>query len=122
MRNTNVLEIPEAGWAAIGAAITGIGMLVAGWFKSKTDAQLGMTTEQRLMLESVFAQVQLQSTTIDSLHKDITKQREYYEAKIDELRVGYRKEIAEQEVSCQQQLVDLRSQVQQLNLKLAGRV
>ena len=109
-----MLDIPEAAWAALGAAVTGIGMLAAGWLKSKTDVQLGMTTEQRLMLESVFAQVQLQSTTIDSLHKDITSQREYYEAKIDELRVGYRQEIADQEVNCHAQLEHMRKEIERL--------
>lgn len=115
-----VSELPEAAWAAIGAGITGIGMLVAGLVKAKTDTRLGMTKEQRLMLESVFAQVQTQTATINSLHKSMNDQRDYYEARIDELRVGYRKEIADQDVNCQRELAELRSEIQRLNLKMVN--
>lgn len=114
-------ELPEAAWAAIGAGITGIGMMVAGLVKSKTDDKLGMTKEQRLMLESVFNQVQTQSATINSLHKSMNDQRDYYEARIDELRVGYRKEIADQDEICRKDIAELRSEIQRLNLKMVNR-
>ena len=115
MKGIAMTELPEAAWAAIGAAITGIGMLVAGVVKNKKDTELGMTKEQRLMLESVFNQVQLQATTIDNLHKSMNEQRDYYEAKIDELRTGYRKEIADQEANCQAQLAQHRKEIDRLN-------
>lgn len=116
-----MVDLSEAAYAALGAAIGGIGMLVAGVLKSKSDMRLGMTKEQRLMLEAVFNQVQLQSATIDGLHRDLANQREYYEAKLDDVRIGYRQRIDEQEAKCHAQIAELRSEVQRLNLKLAGR-
>lgn len=110
MGDTKLLE-QHAFWTALGAAITGIGMIIVGWIKARKETDLGMTKEQRLMLEQVWAQVQLQSGTIDKLHSELTIQREFYEAKIDELRIGYRKEISEQEASCQQQLSWLRGEL-----------
>lgn len=107
----------SAFWTAVGAAITGIGMIVVGFIKARKESDLGMTKEQRLMLEQVWAQVQIQTGTIDGLHKELSIQREYYEAKIDDLRISYRKEIAEQEVTCQKQINWLKgelSRVQEL--------
>lgn len=115
MRNAAVVELSEAAWAGIGAAVSAIGIFGLGMFKAKKESELGMTKEQRLMLESVFNQVQSQASTIDMLNKDVTSQRNYYETKIDELRTAYRAEIAEQELSCQKQLQQLRVEIDRLN-------
>lgn len=85
-----------------GVALGAVGTMVIGVLKARNDRiknekdhELGMTREQRLMLEALWAQVQSQGETVTSLRNELATQKRFYEAKIEELRRGYKGQIDE---------------------------
>ena len=82
--------------AAIGAVVMLIVSLVrakSDRIKVKSDHEIGMTREQRLMLEALWAQVQSQGEVVVQLHNELASQHDYYEHRIQELRDGYKAHI-----------------------------
>lgn len=92
----------------LGVILGALGTLTIGVLKTRNDReknesdhQLGMTREQRLMLEALWAQVQAQNETVSTqtqtiarLQSDIMQQRKYYESKLDDMRHGYQAQIS----------------------------
>ena len=106
------------GGGIFGAALTSITLFAVARQKAITQRNhdtlehaLGMTKEQRLWLEALHAQIQTQVQRTDDLQKELVAQREYYEARIDEIREGYRKELAEQDADCRARLQALQDQL-----------
>lgn len=83
-----------------GVALGALGTIFIGVLKARNDREkahqdheLGMTREQRLMLEALWAQVQSQGETVISLRNELATQKRFYEARIEELRIGYKNTI-----------------------------
>lgn len=76
--------------AVAGSALTGIGMMVAGLLKSKSDTKVGLTQAQAQMLQDAWAQVNAQRERIELLDRKILEERKACDAQLDDLRAQVR--------------------------------
>lgn len=70
-----------------GAALSAIGLMVAGVVKSKGQKDVGMTQAQAQMLTDAWAQVNAQRERIEMLDKKIHDERRECDRQLEELRM-----------------------------------